>query len=256
MFGIFKRKPKIIPPEWQAVADRHLGPVAMATALADVVGDHARRIAAREVAYPAHKEAGAPVIRIWHSLRLESCIGAVRFGEGSLFDLADIGTQGQVLDSFIENRAHLMFPQPSGSRFDQSVQGMFQAYNYLSQVGTEVCDELTDRYRLGVQKKDILTDLEEGAKALHQEWKDSLSGAKPSLPGTLFDLFFADLNAKTKSIAFSAFFGPEPDKAIPEFLEKVREVRGAEFAAEYQAELAIIRASANPDEAAEQLDAR
>lgn len=256
MFGFFKPKPKTIPPEWQGFADRFLGPTMMATALADVVGEHARRIAAGEVAYPAHKEAGAPIIRIWHSLRLESCIGAVRFGEGSLFDLADIGTQGQVLDSFIENRAHLMFPQPSGSRFDQSIQGMFQAYNHLSQVGTEVCDELTDQYRLSVQKKDILTDLEEEARVLHREWANPLAGTKPSLPGTLFDLFFADLNTKTKSIAFSAYFGPEPDKAIPEILEKVREIRGVKFAADYQAELDIIRAADNPDQAAERLDAR
>lgn len=257
MFGFLKRKPKNIPLEWQGFADRFLGPMAMATAMADIAGAHAARIEAGEVAYPAHKEAGAPVIRIWHYLRLESCIPAIRFGEGSLADLADIGTQRDVLAAFVENRAHLMFPQPSGSRFDQSVQGMFQVYEHLSDVGTDVCDPLTDRHTLRYQKRDILTDLEAGAAALHKEWSEPLGtdGRAVQLPRTLFDLFFADLNAKTKSIAFATVFGPYIEKEIAAIIAEARESDGDAAADHLEKVIMTIWNADNPDQAAELTDA-
>lgn len=257
MFGFFKRKPKTIPPEWQGFADRFLGPMAMATVLADVTARHAARIKAGEVAFPAHKEVGAPVIRIWHSLRLESCIPAIRFGEGSLADLADMGMQSQVLSAFIENRAHLMFPQPSGSRFDQSIQGMFQAYRHLSDVGTDVCDPLTDRHTLRYQKRDIMTDLETGATALHRAWSDSLGPEvhRSRLPGTLFNLFFADLNAKTKSIAFATVFGPYIEKEMAATIAESREHEGEAAADHLEKVLMTIWNADNPDQAVELTDA-
>lgn len=257
MFGFFKRKPKTIPPEWQGFADRFLGPIAMATALADVAAAHAARIKSGEVAYPAHKEAGAPVIRIWHSLRLESCIPALRFGEGSLFDLADSGTQMSVLTAFVENRAHLMFPQPVGSRFDQSIQGMFQVYRHLSDVGTDVCDPLTDRHTLRFQNRDILTDLEAAATELHREWSESLEtdGRPLQLPRTLFDLFFADLNAKTKSIAFATVFGPYIEKEMAATIAKTRQQEGDAAADYLDKVLMAIWTADNPDQAVELTDA-
>ncbi len=257
MFGFFKRKPKSITPEWQGFADRFIGPMAMATAMADAVVDHAARIKAREVAYPVHKEAGAPVIRIWHSLRLESCIPAIRFGEGALADLADIRTQRDVLNAFVENHAHLMFPQPSGSRFDQSVQGMFQVYEHLSEVGTDVCDPLTDRHILSYQKHGILTDLVEAATALHREWLEPLGtdGRPVELPRTLFDLFFVDLNAKTKSIAFATVFGPYIEKEIAATIAEARE-RDSDAAADHlEKVITTIWNADNPDQAFELTDA-
>jgi|GEM_PF-3447632 len=256
MFGLFKSKPKTIPPEWQGFADRFLGPMAMATALANVAAGHAARIKAGEVAYPAHKEAGAPVIRIWHSLRLESCIPAIRFGEGALADLADIRTQREVLAALVENRAHLVFPQPSGSAFDQSIQGMFQVYEHLSNVGTDVCDPLTDRQTLRYQKRHILTDLETAAAALHREWSEPLGtdGRSVELPRTLFDLFFADLNAKTKSIAFATVFGPYIEKEMAATIAEVREHDGDAAAAHLEKVLTAIWAADNPDQAVELTD--
>lgn len=231
--------------------------MAMATALADVTADHVARIKAGEVAYPAHKEDGAPVVRIWHSLRLESCIPAIRFGEGSLADLADIGTQRDVLAAFVENRAHLMFPQPSGSRFDQSIQGMFQVYEHLSQVGTEVCNPLTDRHTLRSRKRDILTDLETAAAALHREWSAPLGtdGRPVQLPRTLFDFFFADLNAKTKSIAFATVFGPYIEKQIDWTVAQVRESDGNTAADHFEKIIMTIWNADNPDQAIELTDA-
>lgn len=134
---------------------------------------------------------------------------------------------------------------------------MFQVYEHLSQVGTDVCDPLTDRHTLRLKKRDILTDLETAATALHREWSEPLGtdGRPVELPRTLFDLFFADLNAKTKSIAFATVFGPYIEKQIAWTVAQVRESDGDAAADHLEKVIMTIWRADNPDQAVELTDA-
>lgn len=254
MFGIFKRRAHPRIPE--GFGEAFAAPVAMAVAMAQATAEHAAAIHAGTVQFPIHKAEGLPVLTVWKCLRLEACIAAMTFGEGSLFDLADRSKQADALSEFLDNAAHLQFPQPSGTSMAQSVQAMFQAYVHLSKVGSELCDRETDHYQLARQGKDIVADLSADAVAARRQMEAHVAEQSSQLPPTLFDLFFADLNRKTKSIAFSRVFGPEYEREIAFFVEHVRKEAGEDDATLVRQRIAEILAAPDPDTASEQAAAR
>lgn len=246
MFRFLRRKPKGVPSELKAVFDRFLGGTAMAMALAEVVAEHAENIRSGAAPFPVLKADGVPSVQFWYHLRLEVCLGAVRFGDGSLFELADVGKQRQVFSEFLDEKAHLAFPQPTGNLISQSVQGMWQAYLQLGEAGAAVADPETDRFLLGGANKTILTDLEREASRSRRWFTEP---SDEPMPQTLFGLFFDDLNRKTKSIAMSRLLGPYQLNASTEAIEDVRKTHGEKRAEEMQMLIAAIASSNNPDEA-------
>lgn len=250
MFSFLRRrtKPKTIPPHMKDFADRFLGPIAMATAVAKVTAEHAERIHKREVPFPVMKAGEVPTLQIWHHLRLEAFMISVRYGEGSLLDLAEIGNQPAALAAFLDQKAHLQFPQPSGDRFAHAVQGMWQAYLYLSEVGREVADPATDPFQVKKREGGILAEIEEGARRSREWWA---SKNEDPLAATLFTLFFDDMNAKTKSIALSHLLGPYHDKGAEDAITDIGKEHGEELAVEFRKLIELVKRSPNPDQAIE-----
>lgn len=248
MFGFFRRDraQKPVPPHLKDLADRMIGPIAMATAVAQVTAEHAEHARNGEAPFPVMKAAKIPTLQVWHHLRLECFMVSVRYGEGSLVELADVGNQPAALAAFLDQKAHLEFPQPSGDRLAQSVQGMWQAYLYLMEVGRDVADPATDLFQLRARGSSVLADVEEGARR-SKDWWASNSGEQ--LAPTLFSLFLDDINAKTKSVALSALLGPDHDKGITDTIADIRREHGEQLAEDFGKLVGLVRRSANPDQA-------
>lgn len=251
MFGLFKRKTQA--SAIKALTEKFLGPVAMAVAVGQTAREHLAAVSAGEAAAPIHRAQGASALTIWHHLRLEAFAQALDFGEGSLVDLADAAKQKAVLRELLDRKVHLQLPQPSGSAEAQSVQSMWQVYCYLSHVGSEVCDPLTDRHMLSVRGRDILSDLEADARSLLSCWDEVPSQSGSNLPSTLFEAFFADVNRKSKSIALATAFGPDYENEIPRALEEVVQRGGDATTARRKIDALLM--SGTPDEAAERMAA-
>lgn len=260
MFKLFRKTaPRSLSPELNAAFERTTRGLVLASALTDVVARHARAIKAGKAPFPVLDSPRVTTLQRWHHLRLEACLGAVHYGEGSILDLGDYGKQEVALSELLDRRAHLDFPQPSGSPIAQSIQGLWQAYLYLGAAGAKVGDHTTDRFLLG--KRSITDDLElEAAKA--QEWWRAQDGhpanaasARVDLPPTLFEIFFADLNRKTKSIVLSMLLGPDQAKGESWFIEEMRATHGESGVAELRNFLALIGEAENPDQALERLAA-
>ena len=63
--------------------------------------------------------------------------------------------QLELLNCFLDQRPHFEFPQPRGEPVADTLQAVFQAYRYLSEVGSEVLDRETDRMALKAKGRDI-----------------------------------------------------------------------------------------------------
>lgn len=255
MFGLFNRKPKPLGRAAKAWADKFIGPPAMAVAVAQVAAEHVAAVKAGTAEYPIHESESAPVLTVWHHVRLEAFARSLGFGDGSLVDLADVGKQPEVLAEFLERKAHLQMPQPSGTPTAQSVQSMWQVYLYLSDVGTALCDPMTDRPTLRLAGRTILSDLEGEAATAREGWSAVMRGeAGDGLPPTLFELFFADVNRKTKSIAFAKAWGPFYEREFPQFIQEVRDGADSdEDAARVCRVMAALVEATNPDDARERV---
>lgn len=254
MFSLFRRKkPKAtIPPELKALFERTTKGMSWAAALADVAAQHAKNIKAGRSPFPVMEAEDVTTVTRWHHLRLEACLGAVRYGQGSLGNLADFQTQRAALAALLDQRAHLQFPQPSGDAMAHSVQGMWQAYLYLGEAGTKVADPTTDRFLL--RGRSITDELEREARVAQRWWSEHGDGPEalgPDMPPTLFELFFDDLNRKSKSIVLTKLLGPDHAKGGAEFVEEMRKARGEADAAQLRQFLDVVREAENPDRAFE-----
>lgn len=249
VFGIFKRegKPRLAPGFGGAL----IAPVAKAVALGQIAQEHGAAIRAGQTRFPIHKAADASLLEVWRCLRLEACLPALHFGDASLVDLADIGKQRGVLEQFLDAKAHLQSPQPSGPALGQSIQSMWQVYVYLSEVGTELGDPLTDRHRLKGEGKDILSDVEISARKLRADWKAFPEKSDQAIPSTLFDAFLADLNRKSKSIAFAKVFGPFYEREVALFADHLKAELGEADAVVLGRTLEELLRASDPDDAAE-----
>ncbi len=243
MLGWFKkRKPQELPPELKAFSERFFGPQAQAVAITECVREYVDAVQAGKVKYPAHRRQGASVIDLWNDVRLEAFHKIFNFGKADLMLLADMRQQLALLSNFLDERPHFEMPQPRGELIADTLQGVWQVYIYLSTVGSELADNATDNHVLKLRGRDILSDFTEKATALRTQWQAfdrAVKGkgeALPDMPETIIAVLWADVTAKTKSIAMSKVFGPMHESGTRFMLslvakegteEEVAEVRAA-----------------------------
>ncbi len=163
--------------------------MALVVAVAESVRDYEAAVEANRVECPAHRRKSSSVEAIWTDVRLEAMRAVFGFGQADLMMLADIRQQRRLLDSFVNERPHLRFPQPTGESIADTWQGVWQIYRYLDAVGSEVMDPETDRSSLRSHGGDILKAFTDRALKLHDEWSafERAIFGDGSLPGDACD---------------------------------------------------------------------
>lgn len=205
--------PPELPPEIKEI----IRPTALASAVAQVLGEYHKDIKAGKKTYPAYKRpfGAGPVVEIWADTRLEALSNMWEHGASSLFLLAEHKRQEELLEAMFEKKPHLEFPhQPTGDLIHDSLQGVFQVYRFLGKAGDHVLDEATSRHYLKKEGKNIFSDFEVAAEQLRTDLRAFLSairtsGPRPPIPKTVFDILYRDVTRKAKTIAFTAQFGPD-----------------------------------------------
>lgn len=233
MFGWFRKKAPALTPEMKALADKLIGPQALAVAIAESVRDYFVAVEAGRLEFPAHRRKSRNVEMLWCDVRLEALNSMFGFGLADLMMMADIRRQVALFTAFVDERPHLEFPQPRGEPLADTLQAVWQTYRYLDAVGTEVADQSTDRFALKARGQDIISDFTAQTNELRDLWitYDGIvlkgKGPLPEMPRTMIDLFWADVTIKTKSIALSTVFGPYPEAGIEQMLSLIAK-RGTE----------------------------
>lgn len=258
LFSWFRRrKAQELSPEMRAFADKTLKPIALAVAISEAVRDHAKAIKSGRLSFPAHKRENANVEGIWADLRLEALSALIGFGRANLTLLADFRRQAEMLSAFLDERPHLEVPQPRGEPIADTWQAVWHVYLYLDAVGSEVMDSATDHISLSAEGRDILSELTAQSQELRGLWVAferavrSGTSPRPEVPRTALDVIWIDVTAKTKSIALSTVFGPDPEATIQMLLDSVvRDSTPAE-AASARAALERLRAARQPEEICE-----
>jgi hypothetical protein len=259
MFGWFKKKP---PPklssEMEGLAKRLIGPGALMVAIAEQVGDYTNAVKAGRLSYPAHRRkmgsARSSVVAIWSDLRNEAMHKMFGFGRADLFLLSDWRHQFDLLNTFLDERPHLEFPQPRGQTESDTLQAIWQVYIYLDAVGSEVGDRETDHAQLKANGRDILTDFTTEAATLRDLWgahrRAMKAGAEPlpGLPRTMIEILVEDVTAKAKSIALSTVFGPFYESNILYMEELVRKDGREGDLERVKASMARVLAAKDPDD--------
>lgn len=174
---------------------------ALAVAIAEAVRDHSQMVATGDVPCSIHKSEGASVAEIWAGLRMEALRQLFNFGLSDPFILAEQDKQKKLLECWLVERPYLEMPQPRGELNADTIQAVFRCYHYLSIVGSEVCDRLTDSETLRLEGGSFLDAL--NAEAAHMK-----------ADRTLIEAIYDDITAKAKSIALSARFGPHWEAGI------------------------------------------
>lgn len=254
MFNFFKKKPDL-NLERKRFIEEMTRPIAYASALISLVDEYPTEMKRRNITCPIYKCKNISIVELWNYMTIEANINSVRFGTGSIIDLADISKQEELLNSFVKEKSYLYYPQPSGTNICNSIQGMWQAYIYISEAGTSVCDQMTDKYALSQKKRTIVSDLEDQAVTALQGWNAiKIRNNRNSTPKTLFELFYQDITLKTKSIALSKFFGPFISEGMRDFERKI-EIESGPILARKQAKVHdVLRTSTTPDEAFQFID--
>ncbi len=255
MLGWFKRrKIEAYTPELRALTERLIGPQAQAVAIAECVREYVDAVQARKVEYPAHRRKNASVLELWTHVRLEAMQKMFNFGQADLMSLADMRQQLTLLNCLLDERPHLQMPQPRGEPIADTLQGVWQVYVYLSSVGGELADNATDRHVLKTRKRDILSDFTEKATTLRSQWqafdraiKDK-SKTLPDIPDTIIGVLWADVTAKTKSIAMSKVFGPMQEGGMRYMLKLLAEKASEKEVKELEASFARLRAAKEPED--------
>ena len=201
MFGRFWRKRAALDDEAVAAIKAGISSRALAVAIAESVRDYVAAITAGDLTYPIHRSERASVVDIWAGVRMETLHKLFNFGLSDPFILAEQQNQQRLARCWLVDRPYLEFPQPHGELDADTIQAVFQCYQYLSTVGSEVCDRLTDGETLRLEGRSIL---------------DALNAEAESLTGnrTLLEALYDDVTAKAKSIALSTRFGPHYEAGI------------------------------------------
>lgn len=248
MFNWFKKGRS---PE-QELADKLLGPQALAIAIAETVRNYTDGVKAGQIQYPAHRREKSGVAQIWNDVRLEALHKMFGFGRADLLSLADIRRQTDLLNAFINDKPHLQLPQPSGETVADTWQAVWQVYVYLDAVGSELADVETDRTTLKAKGADIFDGFTKLATHLHAQWVAydlTPDGVSPGpLPGTIIDILWADVTAKTKSIAISKVFGPSHEAGFKYVLNLFEKEGKPGDVEKMKTEFAKLRAAKQPED--------
>ena len=254
MWEWFKRKRPPLNPELDGVLDQFIGSRSLAVAIAETVKAYTLEVQAGRVSVPAHRHTDVSALEIWRNLRMETFAFLFNHGTADLFLLSEHERQREVLDCFLEERPHLEMPQPRGQPIPDTLQAVWRAYMHLDSAGSEVCDKETDRQTLRLEGRSILDDLSGKAEALRQGWRafaarHAVVGEPPSMPGTMIEAVYEDLTAKTKSIALSAKFGPNPKATIKWLVDRMKEDGVSEpELANFRAALQRVLAAKTPED--------
>lgn len=215
MFDLFKKKKtprtEVVPPLFK----QFIGPMVLATALAETISSYMRAVDSGEVSAPAYARKGDSVVGIWGDTRLEALRHLWGYGASDAMLLADHLQQKKLLDVFFEGKPQYEFPhQPLGEAVHDTFQALFQVYLFLGKAGTAVADKETYGASLKLANRNIFSEFEEGARKLRGLWSSfesaiNNSNKPPEMPSTLLDLLYKDVTKKTKGIALSAKFGPD-----------------------------------------------
>ncbi len=255
MLGWFKKqKPQKLPPESEAFSEKFFGPLAQAVAIAKSVHEYVDAVQAKELEYPAHRRKDASVLELWTHIRLEAWHKIFNFGKSDLMLLADTRQQLTLLNCFLDERPHLEMPQPRGEPIADTLQAVWEVYIYISTVGTELSDKATDKYVLKSCGRDILSDFTEKSTTLRTQWQAFDRAMKnnyevrPKMPDTIIAIFWADITAKTKSMAISKVFGPMPESNIQYMLKLLTEKASEKEVAEMRTYMERVRAAKEPED--------
>lgn len=151
MFRRFWRKRRLedfADEETVAFVKAGIASRSLAVAISETVRDYVAAVTAGEIPYPIHRSEGASVEEIWGGLRMETLHKLFNHGLSDPFILAEQENQERLVNCWLVERPYLEMPQPHGERDADTIQAVFQCYVYLSTVGSEVCDRLTDRQTL------------------------------------------------------------------------------------------------------------
>src|SRR5262245_45248914 len=217
MFSWLKTRTRRDEAAVASVAETFLGPTVLVVAVSRVIRRYFEDVERGTVAFPAYLREDESVVGVWRDTRIEA-LRQLWGAEGWRSDptlLADPRKQLELIGCLLDERPHLAMPQPRGEPKADTIQAMFQVYLYLSEVGSKVADKQTDRLTLKVKRhRHIFDDLTDHAVRLRGEWEqyvkvlsDDKGRGLPVLPKTLFEALYADVTAKTKSIALTAIWG-------------------------------------------------
>ena len=220
-----------------------LEPQILAVTVAEIVQEHALAVARQEVSVPSFKSKQASVREVWAGTRIEALGLLFGFGRSDPFLLADFRLQGQFAKLFLDDRVHLEFPQPRGQANVDTVQAIMQAYLYLSKIGTELADPMTDRLNSQTRDEDIIADLTD--QLTNERSKFDSRYELAGRPQTLFEIVYADITKKTKSIAFSKVFGPMHESGIRFVVDLL--TKEGHSTTEFEDQIARFRAASDPD---------
>jgi hypothetical protein len=255
VFGWFKKKktPEL-SPDMQAFAKKMFGPQALAVSIAEMVREYVDEVKAGRIEYPAHRRKSPSVLAVWADGRLEAAHKMFNFGQSDVMMLADFRKQAELLDAFVNEQPHLEFPQPRGEPVADTLQSVWQAYMYLDAVGSEVMDRTTDRATLKASGSDVITDFTTKATKLRDLWADydramkASSRPLPEMPETMLEVRWADLTAKTKSIAMSKIFGPSYEGGMQYVLNSLAKNASESEVKSIKAGFERLRAAVEPED--------
>lgn len=217
MFNWLKRRAR--PSDEAAVArlvDGFLGPTLLVTAVGRIVERYFEDVSRGVATFPAYQRKDESVVGVWRDTRIEALrqLWGTEGWKPEAGLLADRTRQSEILACLLDEQPHLAMPQPRGEAKADTIQAMFQVYNYLGQVGSKVADRETDRLTLKVKRhRTVFDDLTDRAAQLRTEWArypvalNSDEGDPLNFPKTLFEAMYEDVTAKAKSIALSAIWG-------------------------------------------------
>lgn len=222
-FGGKRRAQRNAPTVLKELAE----PSALLSALAEMLRIHVDDVHAGRVPYPIHRS-NASLIEVWRYLRLEAFQNIFNFGMSDPVLLCSHRDQVKLLSSFVLEKPHMELPQPRGETLPDTIQGMWQVYVYLGNVGSEVGDRETGEMELRLSGRSILDELTAEAWKLLDQWKTFERAVQerrvlPRMPRTLIEPLFADVTRKAKSAAFSAVLGPSYERGIEHLVKLAAE---------------------------------
>lgn len=193
-----------------------IGPTVLATAVAHIVANYLEAVKAGTVKCPAYKRGlDDSVVGIWRDTRIEALRWLWGYGASNPSLLADHHMQSEMIKCLLDEQPHLEMPQPRGDSKADTIQAAFQVFCYLGEIGSKVACKETDKFILHLKERSVFDDFTDRAIQLRTEWAhirdgpSNKSGDALALPKTLFEVLFADVTAKSKSIALTTIWGPD-----------------------------------------------
>lgn len=227
MFGWFKKKPKEAPEVPKLIEDM-FRPLSLAAAVSKIISEYQQDVRSGEISAPAYQRKDESVIGIWRDTRLEALSNLWDYGSSEPGTLANHRQQMDLLNVFFIDKPQFAFPlSPTGEKAHDTLQAVFRVYIYLGEIGSAIMDRESCRDTLKLAGKTIFSNLEIEAAKLWEAWKSFNVTLQPPgelsrMPPTLFEVIYADVTAKAKSIALSSKFGPSYEDGMQSMVSMIQ----------------------------------